>query len=50
MLKAGYFSFVAALAATPLHLILGNDHTRAILIGLVVVAAVCTFIGLLRRP
>jgi urea transporter len=50
MLKAAYFSFIAALAATPLQLIVGNDHTAAILIGLFVVAAVCTFVGLRRRP
>ena len=50
MLKAAYLSFFAALAATPVHLIGGNDHTAAILIGLFAVAAVCTFIGLRRRP
>jgi hypothetical protein len=50
MLKAAYFSFVTALAATPLQLIAGNDHTAAILIGLFVLASLCTFIGLRRRP
>ena len=50
MLKAAFFSFVGALAVTPLHLMVGNAHTAAILIGLFAVAAVCTFIGLRRRP
>jgi len=50
MLKAAYVSFIAAVAATPLHFIVGNDHTAAILIGLFAVAALCMFIGLRRRP
>jgi len=50
MLKAAYLSFAAALAATPLHLLAGNDHTAAILIGLFALAALCTFIALRRGP
>ena len=50
MLKAAYVSFIAALAATPLHLIIDNEHTAAVLVGLFTAGGLFTFIGLRRRP
>ena len=50
MFKVAYFSFLAALAATPVQLIVGNDATRAVVLGLLVVAALFAAIGFQRRP
>jgi len=50
MLKVAYFAFLAALAATPVHLLIGNSATRAVVLGLMLVSAVFAAIGLQRRP
>jgi hypothetical protein len=50
MFKTAYFSFIAALVATPVHLVAGNTQTRAVVLGLVLLSAVFTAIGLQRRP
>ncbi|HET7364186.1 MAG TPA: hypothetical protein VFJ70_11530 [Burkholderiales bacterium] len=50
MFKVAYFSFMAALIATPVHLIAGNMQTRAVVLGLLLVSAVFVAIGFHRRP
>ena len=50
MFKVAYFSFLAVLAATPVHLVAGNSATRAVVLGLLLVSAVFTAIGFQRRP
>jgi hypothetical protein len=50
MFKVAYFSFLAALAVTPVHLVVGNDASRAVVLGLLVVAALFSAIGFQRRP
>ncbi|HJZ98171.1 MAG TPA: hypothetical protein VKE70_16790 [Candidatus Solibacter sp.] len=48
--RIAYFSFLAALAATPVHLVAGNTQTRAVVLGLLLVSAVFAAIGFQRRP
>jgi hypothetical protein len=48
--KVAYISFIAALIATPVHLVAGNTQTRAVVLGLLLVSAVFTAIGFQRRP
>jgi hypothetical protein len=50
MFKVAYFSFLAALAALPVHLVTGNSATRAVVLGLLLGSAVFTAIGFQRRP
>jgi hypothetical protein len=50
MFKTAYFSFIAALVATPVHLAAGNSQTRAVVLGLLLVSAVFVAIGFQRRP
>ena len=50
MFKVAYFSFIAALIATPVHLVAGNSQTRAVVLGLLLVSAVFVAIGFQRRP
>ena len=50
MFKVAYFAFLAALAATPVHLAAGNSATRAVVLGLLVIAALFALIGFQRRP
>jgi len=50
MFKVAYFAFLAALAATPVHLVTGNSATRAVVLGLLLVSAVFAAIGFHRRP
>ena len=50
MFKTAYFSFIAALIATPVHLAAGNTQTRAVVLGLLLVSAVFVAIGFQRRP
>ena len=50
MFKVAYFSFLAALAAIPVHLVTGNSASRAVVLGLLLVSAVFTAIGFQRRP
>ena len=48
--KVAYYSFIAALIATPVHLAAGNAQTRAVVLGLLLVSAVFAAIGFQRRP
>jgi len=48
--KVAYFSFIAALISTPVHLVAGNAQTRAVVLALLLVSAVFTAIGFQRRP
>jgi len=50
MLKLAYFLFVAAVSAGLLQLIAGSSHTRAVVIGLFLMAALLTALGLQRGP
>ena len=50
MFRTAYFSFIAALVATPVHLVAGNSQTRAVVLGLLLVSAVFVAIGFQRRP
>lgn len=50
MFKLAYFSFIAALIATPVHLVAGNSQTRVVVLGLLLLTALFTAIGLQRRP
>lgn len=50
MFKVAYFSFVAALIATPVQLLLGNAQTRLVVVALFLVSASFAAIGFQRRP
>jgi hypothetical protein len=50
MIKVAYFSFIAALVATPLQLVLGNSHTRVAVLALFLLTATFAAIGFQRRP
>ena len=50
MFKAAYFSFIAALVATPVHLVAGNMQTRSVVLGLLLLSAAFVAIGFQRRP
>jgi hypothetical protein len=50
MFKVAYFSFIAALVATPLQLALGNAHSRLLVLALIMVSATFAAIGFQRRP
>ena len=50
MFKVAYFSFIAALIAAPVHLALGNAHSRLVVLGLLLLTATFTAIGFQRRP
>ena len=50
MFKLAYFSFIAALIATPVHLVAGNSQTRVVVLALLLVTALFAAIGFQRRP
>jgi uncharacterized MAPEG superfamily protein len=50
MFKLAYFSFLAALIATPVHLVAGNSQTRVVVLALLLLTALFAAIGLQRRP
>jgi hypothetical protein len=50
MFKLAYFSFIAALVATPLQLIAGTGETRAVVLALFLLSGLLTAIGFQRRP
>jgi hypothetical protein len=50
MFKVAYFSLIAALVATPLQLVLGNSHTRVVVLALFLLTATFAAIGFQRRP
>ena len=50
MFKLAYFSFIAALIATPVHLVAGNSQTRVLVLALLLLTALFAAIGLQRRP
>ena len=50
MFKLAYFSFIAALITTPVHLVAGNSQTRVVVLALLLLTALFAAIGLQRRP
>ena len=50
MFKLAYFSFIAALISTPVHLVAGNSQTRVVVLALLLLTALFSAIGLQRRP
>ena len=50
MFKVAYFSFIASLVATPVHLVVGNSQTRVVVLALLLLSALFTAIGLQRGP
>jgi len=50
MFKVAYFSFIAALIATPVHLVAGNSQTRVVTLALLLLSAIFSAIGVQRRP
>ena len=50
MFKLAYFSFIATVLATPLHLIAGTVGTRLVPLALLLAAAIFATIGFHRRP
>ncbi|MFN2645373.1 MAG: hypothetical protein ABR570_10305 [Burkholderiales bacterium] len=50
MFKVAYFAFIAALVAAPVHLVVGNPQTRVVVLGLLILTALFTAIGIQRRP
>ena len=50
MFKLAYFSFIAALIAAPLHLVVGNSQTRVVVLALLLLTGLFTAIGFQRRP
>ncbi len=50
MFSTAYVSFIAALVATPVHLLAGTTQTRAVVLSLPLVSAVFVAIGFQRRP
>jgi len=50
MFKLAYFSFLAALIATPVHLVAGNSQTRVVVLALLLLTALFAAIGFQRRP
>jgi len=49
MLKIANFCFIASLVATPIHLVAGDSQTRVVALGLLLLSALFSAIGVQRR-
>jgi hypothetical protein len=49
MFKLANFAFIGALIATPIYLVAGNSQIRVVALGLLLLSACFTAIGLQRR-
>ena len=49
MLKIANFCFIASVIATPIHLVAGDSQTRVVALGLLLLSALFSAIGVQRR-